>query len=184
MALTDANITTAAFSGSEIILEHNDEVTVTFWNRSVDSGSASYYLPAVAISLSLAITFDYDNQDTLYGCVPPSNPAAGSANEEYYTVYYEYAWELVSGPGYGYVELNSGSTYGTLANDDLHVLGSTGSTGTRSGTWAAGTSTYYDSPLGSAAPYYLEAVLYSQNTAPRSIYKITSFNVYYRKHIP
>ncbi|MCK4522135.1 MAG: hypothetical protein KAU20_06165, partial [Nanoarchaeota archaeon] len=174
-------VKTVAFSGTEVILEHNDEVTETLWNRSVENGASSYYLPAVAIAMNAETSFNYDDQKELYGCIPPSNPAAGSANEEYFLCQYEYYWEWVSGAGDGYVRLSSGTVLGSETVLDTHVLGSGGS-GSRTGTFLAGTCQYYTSVLGSAFCQYFKMELLSQNTAPRSIYKIMGLNVYYRKY--
>lgn len=183
MALTDVDITAVSFDGSDVILEHGDDIPISIWNTFVENGAASYYLPAVAVALNSEISFNYDDQKELWGAIPPSNPAAGSANEEYFICVYEYSWEWDSGAGEGYVGLYMGTDMGSMTGLDLHVLGS-GTSGTRSGTLLSGTSTFYNSTLGTAPVYMIKLELFSQNTAPRSNYKITGLNIYYQKYIP
>lgn len=171
MGLKIIDVTDVEFNGSDVILEHLDEVTETRWNRFVENSACTYYLPHVALTMGRTGEY-FEDVGELWGCIPPSNPATDPDYTEKFL-----AWvslEVTKATGTGTITIQGGTSYASLSNL-LSPLVFTAS-GTYEGVLIPEeTVTKYTDDV--ASPYYIRATFEDDTGA----YILDRFDVYYRK---
>jgi hypothetical protein len=123
MPITDVDPSTlGSFDPTNIVLQHDDTVSVNQWTRHVENGATSYSMWRDAIANSRPFVFGHEQ----YSCIPPTpvgvTLVGGLAEKA--AIRYSIVWQTTSGSdNRGKVRLMGGTDLAALGTLDEHLLG-------------------------------------------------------------
>ncbi len=183
MGFKRIEVQSVSYDGEDVVLEHQDLVSATIWNRFVENSASRYNRPDTVLNIATddLIIGSTGSFDEAWGVVPPSNRACDSTYGELFLVWLDLAWTFHSGSGDGTIKVYGGTDRSamTLLHTSTLLNGFDGSFNGR--IVVDEDSSIYTNIHGTATPYYISVIGTRSNSTTNFI--LSSLDIYYRKYL-